>query len=113
MGIAAALLLVFIASTYDTLNILALLTIGDDYGILDILFFPTTVGFWLYFRMKKMKNRGLFLLGYLIKWIPVLGVLNLQIVYALIIIWTNMTKSGEKMAKSVPTPKMNPLPKAA
>lgn len=113
MGIAVALLLILVASSYDTLDILTTFIIGDDYGILDILYFPTTIGFWLYFWMKGINKRGLFLLAYLIEWLPVVDILNLQTVYALIIIWTNMTKTGEKMAKNIPAPKLNPLPKAA
>lgn len=113
MGIAVALLLVLVASSYDALDILTTFIVGDDYWILDILYFPFTAGFWIYFRMKKINKRGLYLLAYLAEWIPVIDILNLQTAWALVIIWTNMTKTGEKLASSVPAPKVNPLPKAA
>lgn len=120
MGIAIALLLVFFASLYDLLDILSLIlsiftaSIAEwIMYIVDFIFIPINAGFWLYFRMKKIDRRGLWLLSSIIEFLPIIDVLNFQTVWALVIIWTNMTKSGAKVAQSIPAPKLSPMPKTA
>lgn len=120
MGIAAALLLVFFASLYDMLDIasfvLSLFTVSIAEWIMyivDFIYIPINVGFWLYFRTKKINRRGLWILSSIVEFLPIIDVLNFQTVWALVIIWTNMTKTGERIASSVPAPKINPRPKAA
>lgn len=93
IGIGMALLLVMFASTYDALDII-LTIFGDDYGIIDILFAPVTLIFAMYLWRKGVRRSSLFLLAWLIEWIPVLDVLNLQIVYALVIIASNWSQTA-------------------
>lgn len=120
MGFAVALLLVFFSSTYDLLDVLSFLLSLFTASlaewimyIVDFIYLPINAGFWLYFRTKKINKSGLWLLSSIIEFLPIIDVLNFQTAWALLIIWTNMTKTGEKLARSVPAPKINPLPKTA
>lgn len=93
IGIGMALLLVMFASTYDALDII-LTVLGDDYGILDILFAPVIWIFAIYLWRKGVRRSSLYLLAWLIEWIPLLDVLNLQIVYTLVIIASNWSQTA-------------------
>lgn len=95
IGIGMALLLIMFASTYDALDIL-LTILGDDYGIIDILFAPATLLFAMYLWRKGVRRSSLYLLAWLIEWIPILDVFNLQTVYVLVIIASNWSQTARK-----------------
>lgn len=95
IGIAMALLLVMFASTYDALDII-LTIFGDDYGIIDVLFAPATLLFAMYLWRKGVRRSSLYLLAWLIEFIPILDVFNLQTVYVLVIIASNWSQTARK-----------------
>jgi len=113
IGILAAIFLFLGAVFYDIADIILTL-IADDYWILDILYLPVTFFWWGYCWYKGLTRSGLIWLGYIIEWLPVVDVLNLQIIYALILIITNRSTKLSKMVRKMPAPsKAVPEMKAA
>ncbi|PIP65218.1 hypothetical protein COU77_04125 [Candidatus Peregrinibacteria bacterium CG10_big_fil_rev_8_21_14_0_10_49_16] len=103
MGLFMAFLFFLTAFFYDALDVITTV-FGDDYWILDLLFFPPSVFWWVYFRVKHIRKRGLVWFAYCVELLPLLDVLNFQMVYAIIIILTNRSEKLARLTEKMPGP---------
>lgn len=97
IGIAMALLLALAAATCDALSLITI-------GVSNYLLFWVPWLFALYFRSKGIRKGWLCFLAGLIEFIPIINLLNLQIIYVLAIIVSNWSTTARPKEASPPMP---------